>query len=434
MSEISIVNDTTSVSTTGEQINVSISESVSLSLNFTNLTDTPSTYTGQANKLVQVNSAEDALEFSSETAATWGSITGTLSNQTDLQSALDAKEEDLTFSTGLTRTTNTITVNNSEISIPASQVTDFDTEVSNNTDVTANTSARHDAVTVTDSSEIDFTLTGQDITASLINSSIDETKLDTSVNASLDLADSSLQSSDIGVSVQGYDVNTAKYDDTTANFTGTLQNGASNVLVDSDIGTNVQAHSSVLDNTTASYTISDETKVDFISVTQAVDLDTMESDITTNNAKVSNVTTNLSEGTSTTTTVDVNSSDGTNATIQPASTSRAGVMSKAKFDEVEANNSKVSYPGSASATELNILDGATLTTTELNYVDGVTSAIQTQLNAKVDLSGDTMTGALIAADHGTAATDQVINVCYGTGSPPTANTTTIGTLFVKYTA
>lgn len=61
----------------------------------------------------------------------------------------------------------------------------------------AMTSDLHDAVTVTDSAEIDFTLTGQDITASLIAGSIDETKLDTSVNASLDLADSALQSGDI---------------------------------------------------------------------------------------------------------------------------------------------------------------------------------------------------------------------------------------------
>ena len=38
----------------------------------------------------------------------------------------------------------------------------------------------------------------------------------------------------------------------------------------------------------------------------------------------------------------------------------------------------------ASASELNILDGATLSVTELNYVDGVTSSIQTQLNAKFD--------------------------------------------------
>jgi len=75
----------------------------------------------------------------------------------------------------------------------ASTISDFDTEVSNNTDVDANTTARHVAVTVSDSSEIDFTLTGQDITASLIAASIDETKLDTSVNASLDLADSAMQ-------------------------------------------------------------------------------------------------------------------------------------------------------------------------------------------------------------------------------------------------
>jgi hypothetical protein len=40
----------------------------------------------------------------------------------------------------------------------------------------------------------------------------------------------------------------------------------------------------------------------------------------------------------------------------------------------------------STAAELNILDGATLTTTELNYVDGVTSAIQTQLDAKAATS------------------------------------------------
>ena len=43
----------------------------------------------------------------------------------------------------------------------------------------------------------------------------------------------------IGSTVQAYDANTAKYDDTTANFTGTLQNGGSNVLVDSDINSTV---------------------------------------------------------------------------------------------------------------------------------------------------------------------------------------------------
>ena len=63
--------------------------------------------------------------------------------------------------------------------------------------------------------------------------------------------------------------------------------------------------------------------------------------VTANTAKVTNVTTNLSEGSTTNTTVDVNSSDGSNATLVAASASRAGVMTKAKFDEVVINNSKV---------------------------------------------------------------------------------------------
>ena len=63
--------------------------------------------------------------------------------------------------------------------------------------------------------------------------------------------------SDIGSSVQGYDADTAKYDDTTANFTGTLQNGGSNVVVDSDIGSSVQgydADTAKYDDTTANFT------------------------------------------------------------------------------------------------------------------------------------------------------------------------------------
>ena len=52
----------------------------------------------------------------------------------------------------------------------------------------------------------------------------------------------------------------------------------------------------------------------------------------------------------------------------------------------------------ATASELNVLDGITATTTELNYVDGVTSAIQTQLNNKVAAN------AAITAGTGTKIT------------------------------
>jgi len=55
-------------------------------------------------------------------------------------------------------------------------------------------------------------------------------------------ADSALQPGDIGSTVQGYDADTAKYDDATANFTGTLQNGGSDVLVNTDIGSTVQGY------------------------------------------------------------------------------------------------------------------------------------------------------------------------------------------------
>jgi len=152
------------------------------------------------------------------------------------------------------------------------------------------------------------------------------------------------------------------------------------------IGSNVQAYTSVLGATTASFLTAQNTKVNFITVTQAVDLDTMESNIATNNGKATNVTqtitltgdvtgggtgtfaatvvddshthtvatiTNLS-GTNTgdnatnsqysslATNVSTNlgytaavsngsltSSDGTNATIPGATTTAAGLLSKA---------------------------------------------------------------------------------------------------------
>jgi len=62
--------------------------------------------------------------------------------------------------------------------------------------------------------------------------------------------------------------------------------------------------------------------------------------IEANTAKDTNVSTDLSEGTSTETTVDVNSSDGSNATLVAASASRAGLLTKAKFDEIVVNSGK----------------------------------------------------------------------------------------------
>ena len=63
----------------------------------------------------------------------------------------------------------------------------------------------------------------------------------------------------------------------------------------------------------------------------------------------------------------------------------------------------------ATASELNKLDGVTATTTELNYVDGVTSNIQTQINGKANSShthsaSDITSGTLPLTRGGTGAT------------------------------
>ena len=82
---------------------------------------------------------------------------------------------------------------------------------------------------------------------------------------------------------------------------------------------------------------------------------------------------------------ELNYTDGVTSAIQ---TQIDGKSSTAHTHVLAAGATDVT----SSAAELNILDGATLSTTELNYVDGVTSAIQTQLDGKVD-ENSSITGA-----------------------------------------
>jgi len=81
---------------------------------------------------------------------------------------------------------SSVTQHEAALSLTASQVTDFDTEVSNNTDVAANTTARHDAVTLAagDTAQV-LSLSGQEITSAAATgstaghmSAADKTKLD----------------------------------------------------------------------------------------------------------------------------------------------------------------------------------------------------------------------------------------------------------------
>ena len=109
-----------------------------------------------------------------------------------------------------------------------------------------------------------------------------------------DVASAATSRTNLGVDAAGTDNST----DVTLAGTGTyLSLAGQAITVDpitvsdiSDIAASYQPLATVLTNTTASFVIADKTKLDFLSVTQAVNLDTMESDIATNTAKTSNVT------------------------------------------------------------------------------------------------------------------------------------------------
>ena len=65
----------------------------------------------------------------------------------------------------------------------------------------------------------------------------------------------------------GYLINTggyASYADATANFTGTLQNGGSNVLVDTDIGSTVQGYDANITTSTNTQTLTNKTVRDTV--------------------------------------------------------------------------------------------------------------------------------------------------------------------------
>ena len=71
-----------------------------------------------------------------------------------------------------------------------------------------------------------------------------------------------------------------------------------------------------------------------------------------------------------------------NNTLAEAGIQAAGSYAAASHTHTLANITDVT----ATAAEVNVLDGITATTTELNYTDGVTSNIQTQLNGKASTS------------------------------------------------
>jgi len=101
--------------TVSDTTNINVASQSVTAVSFTSLSDTPSTYTDKAGYYVMVNSAENALEYISQSAAVdWGEISGTLSDQTDLQTELDSK---LNLTGGTLTDTLTIDQNNDRVAL-----------------------------------------------------------------------------------------------------------------------------------------------------------------------------------------------------------------------------------------------------------------------------------------------------------------------------
>ena len=92
--QVSSSQEVNEIKTELRQNKLSVSMTGSEIGRFTQLGDTPSSYADQAGKAVVVKQTEDGVEFSEvQTETVWGDITGTLSNQEDLQQALDNKAD-----------------------------------------------------------------------------------------------------------------------------------------------------------------------------------------------------------------------------------------------------------------------------------------------------------------------------------------------------
>lgn len=94
--------------------------------NFIDLVDVPHSYVGQATKTIKVKDTEDGLEFTN-VEIDWGEIGGTLSDQTDLQSALDLKVDDTDLANYVPYTGATGDVNLGTHNITAANLTGTNT-------------------------------------------------------------------------------------------------------------------------------------------------------------------------------------------------------------------------------------------------------------------------------------------------------------------
>lgn len=165
--------------------------------------------------------------------------------------------------------------------------------------------------------------------------------------------------------------------------------------------TTQQAADIVTNNSKNSYPSGDSTKVGFISVTQAVDLDTIESNVATNNAKTGITAQQATDISTNNAKVGITTTQANNITTNNA---KVGITSQ-QANDITANNAKISFDSTSSTKLAGIAENATNVTNNnqitnsAGYVNEAAQTIHTNaignaidFSARVTLDGGVAEG------------------------------------------
>jgi len=266
-----------------------------------------------------------------------------------------------------------ITQHEGAITIDSTQVSDFDTEVSNNTAVTANS-------------------------AKVTNVSTDLTKSSTTTNVTIQSSDGT----DVAIgaatgSVAGL-MTSAVFDEHTTN----------NAKV-SDVNHNVDTNLSTTTSTTSVTVVSSDGSNAIITsasgAVAGVMTTALHNNVLANNAKQTNQTTDLGYNSSSSAGT-VTSSDGTNATIPAATTSIAGLLTSSDKTKLNGIESGANVTDAANVTAAGALMDSELT--DISAVKGINQALTT--TSDVDFNNLVLAGNLTVNGTTTSVNSNEVNI------------------------
>lgn len=211
-----------------------------------------------------------------------------------------------------------------------------------------------------------------DISALQSRATAIETKTDfisVSQNVNLDSMESDISTNATNISNNASSISTNQ-SNISSNDTdiSALQNRATNIEAKTDfisvsqaVNLDTMESNIATNNAKNSYPSADATKVGFISVTQAVDLDTMESGISTNSGNISTNAGNISTNTSniSTNAGDISTNAGNIATnTSNISTNTSNISSKLAISNPSATGDRITISATGTSTGLKLVQGS----------------------------------------------------------------------------